>query len=937
MRIRLSLIVLSLCLLVAAQNFDWLGSAALPLPLDRGAAGTWQMLQRLGTTASALQITAHPDDEDGGMLTFEARGQGVRMGLLTLTRGEGGQNVISDDYFDAAGILRTREVLDADRFYGVRTQMFTRALDYGYSRSVDEARRKWGEARVLADVVRAIRTFRPLVILSRFQGAARDGHAHHQMAGLLARAAFVAAADPNQFPDQIRAGLRPWRVRKLYMDNVRAQEVWNVDVSSGGYNPVLGDTYVDIARHGWWQHVSQYGGGAIPHPGAYHSYYKRLAPNRAGADHESGFFDGIDTSLSGLAAWAGPQPPAWLSAALGQIARDVAAARDAFRMTAPQACVPALARGLARTRQLEKRLAIAAEIPAAARDDIAAELAGKDRQFQEALADALAVQVLPVVSPPRPASGFFARFAWNDTLRIAIPGATFGVGVDVSSRAPVPVRVADVHLEAQWQSSGETASTPPQRIAPSSSPGAADAGLLAGDQVATWQFQVPVPTDAGYTRPYWRPRQSVEESWYQLRDPAYLLRPFAPYPLSAVATLIVDGVPIQVRRPVLTGRHETGLGQVLLPLMVGPAISVALAPRAGIIPIRPGDSTAHFELTAQISSNVAGAASGTVRLDLPPGWSSEPDVATITLPREGAEAALRFRVTPGQVAAREYAVTAVATFAGQTYREGYRMVGYRGIRPYPFYQPATVHTTGVKLSLASGVRLGYVMGTGDSVPQALATLGVVPHLLSPEELASGDLHQFDEIMLGVRAYAAREDLRRFNQRLLQYVREGGVLVVQYNTTEMNHDFGPYPYDMSEGVRVSQEEQPVTILRPDSPLLTFPNRITEADFQGWVEERGHGFWNQWAPQYQPLLETHDEGQAPQKGGLLVAAYGRGLYVYDAYALYRQLTEGVPGSFRMLANLVSLPKAPRAAATAIPARDPGARAGQAAHAVGAVAGR
>lgn len=966
-RYRLVLVFLGLaagllCLALAAQTFAWQNSGVAPLPLDRGAVGLRQELRRLATTASALQITAHPDDEDGGMLTYEARGQGARMGLLTLTRGEGGQNIISDDYFDAAGILRTREVLDADRFYGVTTQMFTRAVDFGYSRSVAETRDKWGEQRVLADMVLAIRRFRPLVILSRFQGAPRDGHAHHQFAGLMSRVAFREAGDPKAFPEQLTGGLRPWRARKLYMDNVRENEVWNVAIPSGDYDPVLGDTYLDISRHGWWQHVSQYGGGAIAHPGAFFSYYKRLSPDPAGADHEASFFAGLDTSLPGLAAYAGANPPAWLTDGLRAIAAEVAAATAAFRLDAPQDCAPALARGLADTRRLAGRLrgaegggadgAIAgvsskAAIAPEARAAIEFELNLKEGEFTDAIADALGAQIWPVVSPAHRATGFFARFSWPDTLRVATPGASFGVDLTVASRSPLAVAVTGARLEALWRPAGEPgggwrAIRPVASMAGAAASGGAGAvhappasEKLSGTAVASWRFQVTVPADAAYTRPYWKPRASVEESWYQLGEPQYILRPFAPYPLRAEVTLLVAGVPVTLRRLVLTTRHETGPGQVLLPLIVGPPISVALAPRVGVIPLAPGRAPAAFTLTAQVTSQIASVSatadgisagasarakatgesaaarepSGSLHLNLPPGWRSSPASAAFTLPRDGAAATVAFRVQPaGAAAGARVRVRAVADFGGRAYDSGFRMVGYPGLRPYPFYEDATYAATVVPVRVAPGLRLGYVMGTGDSVPRALATLGAAPRLLTAEDLATGDLSQYDEIILGVRAYAARADLVRFNQRLLRYVRAGGVLVVQYNTAEMNHDFGPYPYDMSRATRVTQEERPVRILRPDSPLFTFPNRITAADFGGWVEERGHGFWDQWAPQYTPLLETHDAGQPPQEGGLLVAHYGKGLYVYDAYALYRQLEEGVPGAFRLLANLISLPKAP-----------------------------
>jgi LmbE family N-acetylglucosaminyl deacetylase len=893
------------------------------LAYDTGTAAVWQDLERLGTIASALHVTAHPDDEDGGMLTFESRGRGARMALLTLTRGEGGQNLMSADFFDALGILRTEEQLAADRYYGVE-QMFTPAIDYGFSKTADEARQKWGEDRVVGAVVLAIREFRPLVVIARFQGTPRDGHGHHQMSGIAAREAFAAAGDPTKYPEQLRDGLRPWTPLKLYMDNVHSNETWNVVIHSGDYKPTLGDTYADISRRGWWNHRTQFGGGYYAHTGVYDSYYKRLAPDGEGADKEKSFFSGINVGITGMAqfwnsnAAAENSPgasrihspagaaPAWLTAGLEAIARNVQQAQRQFSAAGgnghPEALAPVLARGLGMTRALRRRVEDAANRPAGA-DEVARELDLKIRQYEDAIADALGVEMYAYVAPEQQPTGFFARFVWQDTPRVVIPNEKFNVKIELTSRSPLPVAVKSVGLrasDAAWQLPADQTGG---RVQEDQAAGAGQrAQELAGDHAETWRFELQTPAAPVLTRPYWHPRDSVEHSWYDLDRPQYELRPLAPYPLSAVAELTVNGLPVKIRRRVLTTEHVKGVGQQFVPLMTAPAISVTLAPRAGIVPL----ATQTVALTATVHSNVEGGAKGSVALDLPAGWTSEPANAAFDVEKQGEDATLDFTIHAAARDGARYRIGAVADWNGQQFREGYREVGYMGITPYPLYRPAAYRTTGVQVQVAPGLRIGYIMGTGDSVPAAMRVLGVTPHPITPGELASADLSQYDEIMLGVRAYVARDDVKRYNGRLLDYVRNGGVLVVQYNTFEFDHDYGPYPYKMGSGQEVTDETAAVEILDPRNPVLSFPNRITEADFDGWVEQRGSRFFDSWAPEYEALLSSHDPGQAPQRGGLLFARYGRGIYVLQSYALYRQLPEGVPGSYRLLANLLSLPK-------------------------------
>jgi hypothetical protein len=310
-----------------------------------------------------------------------------------------------------------------------------------------------------------------------------------------------------------------------------------------------------------------------------------------------------------------------------------------------------------------------------------------------------------------------------------------------------------------------------------------------------------------------------------------------------------------------------------------------------------------------VHTEAEGGGKGTVRLELPPGWISDPPVASFAMERAGDEQSVSFRVFPDRLEEKPYSVTAVAMSGGRQYREGFITVGYAKLRPYQFYTPATYRTSGVNVKVAPGLRVGYVMGTGDDVPRSLENIGIKAEFLSLQDLTQGDLRKFDVILLGVRAYTARPEIASSNQRLLDYVKNGGAVVVQYNSAQYDHNYGPYPYSLpNDAERVVDETSHVEFLEPKDPLLSWPNQITESDFAGWVEERGHGFLKSWDPHYKAPLETHDPDQDPQRGGLVYTTYGRGVYVYVAFALYRQLPDGVPGTYRLFANLLSLPRNP-----------------------------
>jgi LmbE family N-acetylglucosaminyl deacetylase len=903
----LSLVRLLAALAIASAAFAQLPYSTSIQPLtnaqelaaNRGSTALWQSLKKLHTRASLIMVTAHPDDEDGGMLTYESRGQGARVALLTLNRGEGGANVMSPDYFDALGLARTMELLTAGRYYGV-DQYWTRVIDYGFSKTKAESISRWTHDRVLYDVVRVVRMVRPLVVTSVFVGGPSDGHGNHQTAGAMAQEVFKAAGDPNMFPDQIQAGLRPWSPLKDYARQPFSRRRGgsnlpvNVEIPEGTYDPTLGVSYVQLSREGLGYQKSQNGGGSIPEFGPMMSGYHRYGSTISVPDKENSFFDGIDISLAGIATLAPEGQAGFLRDGLTKINSAVEDATKAFSAIEPEKTAAELADGLKQTMALQEAVQ-KSSLPDQAKYDVGHELEVKRVQFNNALIEALGLTLSATVAPDTEPNPLMLMFMGNpETFRTAIPGQTFHVKAHVATGGKEAVDLHRVTVESYFQPTAWTV-----RALSSS-----NAQALSADKALDQRFEVKVPDDAAFTRPYFE-RPDIEQSFYDIRDQRFLNNPLPPYPLCAWAEFVYNGAPIRLGQYVQTVKRVTGEGTVLEPLTIAPAIGVAIAPRAGIVPL---DSKS-FPVTAVVHNNVKGRAQGTLKLQLPVGWSSEPASAEFDMADDGQDQAATFQVTPGKLSEKPYQITAAAEYAGKQYKEGYQVTGYPGLRPYFLYRGATYKLSGVDVKVAPDLKVAYVMGSGDDVPSSLEHLGIRVTSLGPSEIATGDLSKYDVILLGVRTYAARDDLRTYNSRILDYVKKGGVVIVQYNTPEFDHNYGPYPYSMSsDPEEVTDEASKVTILNPANPVFNWPNKISEKDFSGWVEERGSKWMKSWDPKYEAPLETHDEGQDPQKGGLLYAKYGKGIYIYNAYAFYRELPEGVPGAYRLFANMISLPKNP-----------------------------
>jgi LmbE family N-acetylglucosaminyl deacetylase len=863
--------------------------ASDPLPYDRGAVGTWQALARLGTTASVLHVTAHPDDEDGGLLAWLSRGRGARVGLLTLNRGEGGDNALGPEMFDALGLIRTEELRLADRFYGVDRQYFTTVVDYGFSKRLDEALAKWGHEDLLREVVRVIRSDRPFVVVSRFAGEPRDGHGNHQAAGRITREAFEAAGDPRRFPELADEGLRPWKPSKLYVGaGFRGAGDATVTIDVGTYSPWLGDSFANVARAGLAFQRSQNSGMLRRIPGPWLARYDRPGFS----SHEADLFDGIDTTIPGLFRALGRPAPEGLPGRLDEIAHAVQAAVATFRPEDPSRCVPLLARGL-------KAACDAAARCVAAEPDAAFILGQKVRQFQDVINVALGIEFAAVAQPAGQAEprGPFAAFAAPPLMRPVIAGQAFEVRTSLTNRGGLAIAPGPVTLRGRgdWAVSGASAST---------------ATTLGPNQTDTRTFSVRVPRDAPLSRPYFF-RDSIALNRYAVLDRRDVGRPSAPPALEAEARYEVEGSAVEVTEAVRRRESAAPYGSILRELDVVPALAVSATPRHAIVPL--GDSDPSLTVEVELLNNRDEPSAGTLRLGLPEGWVSEPASHAVDLPRAGGRRTFRFRIRPRGLTGGTARIEVLATVGPDVFREGYEVLRYRDLEPRYLYRPAVVEVRGVDVKTVKGLAVGYVAGIGDEVPRALEQLGMAVQPLSASDLAAGDLSRFDAVLLGTRAYAVREDLRTHNARLLDYVRAGGNLVVLYNTPEFDPArFAPYPARLpGNAEEVCEEDAPVQILAPDDPVFTAPNRITAADFDGWVEQRGSKFLASWNAAYRPLLESHDTGQAPQRGGWVTARCGKGHYTYCAYALHRQLHEGVPGAYRLVANLLALGGAGRKA--------------------------
>ena len=856
-----------------------------PLPQETGAAGLKLMLRRLRTTARLMQVTAHPDDEDGGMLTLESRGKGVSTLLMTLTRGEGGQNKLGSNLFDALGVLRTLELLASDRYYGVE-QRFSRVADFGYSKTPEETFQKWqGHDAALGDMVRVIRTFRPDVLVARFSGTDRDGHGHHQASAILTKEAFRAAGDPKRFPEQIKEGLEPWQPKKLYIGNVCGFGAMTCDaanytlrLNTGVVDPVLGASYIQFAMQGLRHQQSQGAANWAVEPGDRFTFYKLVdsvveSPKDKDG-HEQDFFDGIDTTLPGLASRLGEEEKKvpWLRGELESMQKHIedaaaAAEKDPFLAVEPLDVAGGTTVRIARN--------LSPELSHAAKDSLIFSLANESSASQAASRLALGAKLDVAVDGVGPD---------QDHVFLAVPGQTFHVTATVTSEGhSAEVTKFDLFsVPKGWK----ITRIPDDHAAAS---------------VA--RFAVTVPDDVPYTRPYWHRSNPETEAINTIDDagPNHSLTfPFSTLPFLAGRAYLGNAGATPFATWMVKYKDANGNIAERPPAIV-PQFSVALEPGEQVVPVSDGK-----ELTVRVgvSSSAAGAPTGTLRLELPADWKSEPRELPVHLLKGGDKKDFEFKLFPISLKEGRTEVRAVLDAGGKKYGEGYTLVTREDLGAAYYYQPAVQRVSIVDVKIPKDLKVGYVMGAGDEIPTVLQQIGMDVTLIPAEKLGSEDLSRYQTIVLGIRAYDTQKDVIANNKRLLDFVQAGGRLVVQYNASAGDFNAGkftPYPATLSRA-RVSVEEAPVAILDLANPIFHSPNEITQKDFEGWVQERGLYFMSQWDSNFTPLLESHDPGEGEQKGGLLVARHGKGTYIYTGYAFFRQLPAGVPGAVRLFVNLI-----------------------------------
>ncbi|HTV01316.1 MAG TPA: PIG-L family deacetylase [Luteitalea sp.] len=844
-------------------------------------------LRQLSTVGSLMMTTAHPDDENNALLARYKYQHGMRTTLVTATRGNGGQNEIGPEIFESLAVLRTEELLAAHRVDGAE-QFFARAVDFGFSFSRDETYERWHKDKITEDYVYWIRTIRPDVIVGFLWDHTQGGGQHHQASSAITAEAFRLAADPTKFPEQIKAGLRPWQASKFYYtgsffgapDKVPAEQVCRVD--GNHFDPLIGRTYNELGAEARSMHMCQ-GMPQVqtlpgPQPRAYVLQDTVLTTPKA--DQNKDLFAGIDTGLRSLGRFGKGGSPA-LGLAIDALDGQVKAAQFAFETKGVAGVRAALPQVLTTIRALRTQLPNM-QPDEDARYEVDFRLAQKERQAEE-------------------------------VMRLAA-----GLRTDVLADDGLIVGGQPVKLTMRAYAGGEGVSVKGVTLEGLEGTAPCEAKAIETGRPYVCEAPVTVPAASKLTSAYWK--RLPDRDYYDFDPKAPFGLPFEPTPFVAKVTYTIDGLDQVVSYPVQF-RHEGNVfsGEKRQELLVVPALAVRLG--ADVVAFPRGSRGQ--ELTVTVTNHAKGGGKADVSLQLPTGWTAQPATETVTFAREDEARQVRFAIAPATGARPgRYDVRAVAARGGQTFDKGYDAIEYPHISRRHLVADAAGSLKVLDLAPVTDVTVGYIMGVGDQVPPALTQLGARVEFLTPEQLASADLSKYSVVMTGVRAYERRGDLRAYNQRLLDYAAQGGTVIVQYNKYEFNEaQYGPYPgtvgrasqtaspFGRFNADRVTDETAAVKVLVPTHPIFTTPNRIGEADWKNWVQERGLYFFGSDTSdkRYVDLVEMADpfpNNPGPKRGALVEATVGKGRWIYVGLNLWRQLPAGTDGAYALTANLLSL---------------------------------
>jgi len=796
-------------------------------------------IKKLNVVGSVLYIAAHPDDENTRLIAYLANEALVQTAYLSLTRGDGGQNLIGSELNEALGVIRTQELLQARRTDGGK-QFFSRAVDFGFSKNPYETFKIWDKDYLLSDVVWIIRKFRPDVIITSFNTEPGTTHGHHTASAIIAHEAFDAAADKTRFPEQLMF-VDVWQPKRLLWntsafvfqhENYKAEH--KIKLDAGVFNPFLGKSYGELAAESRSKHRSQ-GMGMGSTRGETFEY---LYPEK-GHFPKKNLFEDIDLSWNRVEG----------ASALTNIFDE---AFHNYHPADPAACVD----------ELLKAKEILDSLPDSYWKQV------KLEELQDVIKGCL---------------GLYMESATAELT--ACPGETIKIKCQIINRSKIPVQLlkisySNIHNETSY-------SLP-----------------LKYDIDKFINYNVHIPDDMPYSEPYWL-KNEPSRGMFHIGEQHLIGLPENPPAIEVSYTISVKGHSFIFKSSIIHKITDPIRGEVQTPFFITPPVFLNIEEKLYVF--KSNESKVVRIKVGAGEKNITGSLS----LVVPDGWKFQPQSFAFNIHKKGDEKTFDFIVYPP---AKDVmgSIKAVATISGKVYSKGLIKIGYDHIPLQMLFPDASVKCLNLDFH-KKGEHIGYVMGTGDNVHSALVQMGYKVTFLKQEDMDADNLKKFDTIVLGIRAYNTIDGLKLHKKALMKYVHNGGNLVVQYNSVpgfnslqkNLLDSIGPYPFVVSNE-RVTEVDAEVRFLKPDHPVLNMPNKITKKDFEGWVHERGLCFPKEWSSEYEAILSSNDHGEAPKDGGLLIARHGKGYYVYTTYAWFRELPSGVPGAYRIFANIISLGK-------------------------------
>ncbi|MBA2423501.1 MAG: PIG-L family deacetylase [Chitinophagales bacterium] len=785
-------------------------------------------INKLDVLGSVLYLAAHPDDENTRLIAYMAKQKLYRTGYLSITRGDGGQNLIGNEQGEMLGLIRTQELLAARRIDGGE-QFFTRANDFGYTKNPEETFTFWNKDSILSDVVYVIRAFKPDVIICRFPTTGEGGHGQHTASAILATEAFSAAADPNRFPEQLNS-VSTWQPKRLMWNtfsfgatNTTAPDQFKIDV--GVFNPLLGRGYSEIAADSRSMHKSQ-GFGSGKNRGTQLEYFKTIAGEAPNTD----IMDGVNTSWGRIAGGDALQ-------------HQVSKLSAEFKPGDPSVSIPLLIELYDAIQNLPDNY-------------------WKNQKKKE-------VEQLIILC-----SGLW--FEAYSTQTTAVAGDTIDWKLQAITRSNVPIELKSVTLQQFDTTIGK---------------------VLSNNELFTFQRKQKLENNTPLSQPYWL-KHPHSQGQYSVSSDSTIGEPENEPPVLATFHMMIASRDFFYSRPLVNKSIDPVSGEVYRPLSIAPPVTASIE-----APVYIFSNAQPQGINILVKSSID-AAKGFISLKLPDGWNADPVSNIFELKNKGDEAMISFSVSPATnvITSGIDTIKAVIELEGKTFDRGLLEINYNHIPAITVYPVAQAKLVSVPL-IIKGKKIGYIKGAGDFIPDMLTHLGYYVAIISDDDIADGNLTQYDAIITGIRAYNTKDRLRLLNQRLLDYVNRGGIMLVQYNTSDLVlNDIGPYPFKVSRG-RVTDENAPVTFVNPDATILNTPNKITAQDFEGWIQERGLYFVSEVDSNYEKVLLMSDKEEAPLDGSLIVCNYGKGRFVYTGLSFFRQLPAGVPGAYRLFVNLIS----------------------------------